>query len=252
MGDRGTYNDHTPTIVQAHDLIGAEEDSMAHKLPDNLKEVLKRHVETHPQYFGVDEQTLARLLRKDEYTPTATDHRIRMNFWFEYDRACGMTRQMATPGIYHGACSREYLMGQYIKHAHKVAWMVCPPASYSVKVSEALEFGIEQLRDLLALPHMSNQGKLDVRLGELKVKIVAMLDMRVKGAVVQKSLNVNVSAADRKAIDTLAQESTMESLEKQLKELDRLERRAKNLPIPKEDIEVEHARIESEPEGTSS
>ncbi len=79
-----------------------------------------------------------------------------------------------------------------------------------------------------------------------------MLDNRVKGAVVQRNLNVNVSS-DSKLVENMAAENTMESLEEQLKILDQRDRRARNLPDKdKGVIPVESRKVDGEGEASQA
>lgn len=238
----------TPMTLEPKELT-EEGNTLYDHLPPLLLEEIRTHVEARPDFFGVDEKELHRRLHLDSYRPNATDNRLRLNFWLEFDRSVGMTRTMNLNAIVHGVCTRHYFINGYIKHPQKIAWLLCPPASYTTKTNEALEFGLEQLRDILEASHSLPNGRVDTKLGELKAKIVMMLDQRVKGSVPVKNLNVNVTD---KTIANLAQENTMEALERQLKELEARERRAKNLPMAYEDISVESRRVESNAEGTPS
>lgn len=214
-------------------LDPADERSVVNLVPTLVGTYIKEHSEKHPDFFGVDEHTLYKKLRDDNKQPSPLDNRLRLKFWVEYDRVQGLgLKSMTMINVLAGICSKELFYNNYLKRVEKIAWLLCPPTGYMAKAEEALEFGLEQLRDILELPH-SSFGKADVKLGELKAKIVAMLDNRVKGAVVQKNMNFNLSASGR-SVEKLAAAETGEDLMKQLKELDRKNRRAQNLP----DIEV--------------
>jgi hypothetical protein len=190
--------------------------------------------------FEMDERTLYKQLRSDGKLPTATDNRLRMNFWQEYDRAQATNRDMEIVAIYAGVCSNNYFMNRYLLMPEKVAWMACAPASYSVIMEEALAFGIEQLRDILEMPMVDGKGRINVKLAELKAKITDMLIIRVKGAVTQKleqtSKNMNLSITTSDA--TVAKQAmlgSMDAIEKRLKELERRDRTASPREIVIED-----------------
>jgi hypothetical protein len=186
-----------------------------------------------PELFNSDERTLWKTLKDEGKLPNATDNRLRLKFWNEYDRAQAEQNRMDMIAVYSGVCSREYFSKRYVQSAEKLAWLMCPPASYEVKMEEALAFGIEQLRDILELPNVGATGKLDVKLMELKAKIVAMMDVRVKGAVVQKveqkNMNLNISTSNDQ-VAKRAMAGSMAELEARLKELDKKDR----LAAPKE------------------
>lgn len=195
-----------------------------------------------PDLFQRDERDLYKQLRGDNKQPTATDNRIRLRFWDEYDRAQGEVGKMNMSGVFAGVCTREYFYGRYLQNPEKVAWMACPPASYEVKMEEALAFGIEQLRDILDLPVVSPyNGKYDVKLGELKAKIVAMLDVRVKGATIQRvenrNMNLNISTSDA-GVAKKAMMGTMADVEKRIKELEKRDRSAAPVSSSAQDAEI--------------
>lgn len=213
-------------------------------VPTAIATALEEHMFTNPEYFDLDERELWRKLRDDSKTPTPTDNRLRLKFWVEYDRAMAHGGRFTIGNVLASLCTGEYFYKKYLSHPGKVAWLVTPPAGYLVKAEEALEFGLEQLRDLLDQPHVSF-GKVDTKLGELKAKIVMMLDARVKGAVVQRSMNMNINTSTNTVNKELTGAS-MEELEKRLKELDARERRARNVPTTvegevsgKPDIEID-------------
>lgn len=196
-------------------------------LPPKIAKLIEDHLFEHPELFDKDEQELFRHLRKDEETPNTTDHRLRLKFWMEYDRTMGLGRnEIDLNNVYAGVCSRALFHDHYLKRPNRVAWMLCPPASYKFKTEEGLEFALEQLREILELCHTTGKGQHDHKLMALKVKIFELLDLRVKGAVMQKSVNMNFT----KEVRETAQSLTIDELEKQLKELEWRANKAKNLP----------------------
>jgi hypothetical protein len=206
-----------------------DKNAVINLVPVPLAKAIDEALFTTGELFHKDERVLWKELRSREQTPTPMDNRLRLKFWVEYDRCLATgSRQMIMANVVGGICSRELFYYHYLKYPHKVAWLVCPPTDYMTKASEALEFGLEQMRDILDMPH-ATAGKLDAKLAEIKLKIIALLDARVRGAVVQKTLNVNASVGDVKRV---AEANSVEELEKQLKELRRRDQLSKNIPTP--------------------
>lgn len=219
--------------------VAVDANTIKDLVPHYMQKAIDESLFTNGELFGKDEKTLYKLLRSQEETPTPTDHRLRLKFWFEYDQVRERGGQvMRMPHVIAGITTPQYFSEVFIKRPEKLAWLLCPPASYLVKTEEGLSFGIDQLRDILEQDHILPNGRVDTKLGELKAKITMMLDARVKGAVVQRSLNLNVTAGDAADIAKATTASTMEDLEKQLKELRRRDRLSRNLPPGSEDIEV--------------
>lgn len=178
--------------------------------------------ETRPDLFEMDEHTLWKKLGKEEAQPSPTDNRLRLRFWDEYDRAQQKMDPMNMRNIFSGICFQEFFYKHYLRRPEKVAWLLTPPVSYQVKMEEALAFGIEQMRDILQLEHTTEGGSHNVKLMALKMKIVAMLDVRINGSVVQrveqKNLNLNYEA---RSVDQAIQDLTMEEIEAQIAKLEK-------------------------------
>lgn len=180
-----------------------------------------------PELMGLDERELKARLKEEEISPNATDNRIRLKFWMEYDVAREKGRNLHITYAFAGICTNEFFYKKYLTSPTRVAWLLCVPTTYSAISEEALHFGLEQLRDILETPHLFPDGKPNTKLMEIKAKIVHMLDLRVRGALVQKTLNLNLNAGERKAGE-IAEIDSMEELERRMIELKRRERKAQN------------------------
>lgn len=212
----------------------AEEGSLINLVPPNVGEAFVRASERRPDLFGLDEHSLFKILKTEKKQPTPTDNRLRIAFWSEYNRSKENLEKFNASHVYAGVCHKSFFYGEYLSRPENVAWMVCPPADYTTVLEEALTFGLEQLRDILSMPHASylddgSVHSLNIKLMDLKAKIVSMIHERVKGSVTQrieqKSMNLNLSTTDRRvgeAVSTL----TMEDIEKRLKDLQKKDRMA--------------------------
>lgn len=214
--------------------------SVINMVPDEIKARLLDARVQDPELFEKDEQELFSFLRHRKATPTATDNRLRLKFWFEYDRAKESQGKLVVTNVISNVCSRELFYAHYLKRATKVAWLLCPPADYSHKISEALEFGLEQMRDILAQSHTitdkdGNLIGIDHKLASLKLQVFKVLDDRKNGMATQKiekksaHIHAVISPQDRKAIGHMAQENSEEDLMRRLEEAKRKERAALHL-----------------------
>jgi len=214
--------------------------------------VAKRFTEARaalPELFELDEQDLARELRKRNQTPTATDHRLRLKFWLEYDKAKDSDSKIEIKQVTSNVCSKEFFYAHYLARPGKVAWLVCPPVGYATKMTEALEFGLEQLRDILAADHYeytvtrNADGEetkeisgINPKIAALKLSIFKTLDDRKHGMAVQKieakaqHLHASIPANDRKLLNEFAQKSTEDELQERLKQVQRREREVMHVP----------------------
>lgn len=206
-------------------------------VPRAVAEYIDQHQFEHPEYFDKDEKALYKLLKEAGRTPTPTDNRLRLKFWTEFDRVQGNENpKMTMAHVFSGVCHKDYFYSHYIKNYSKLAWMLCQPTGYMIKAEEALEFGLEQLRDILGHDHSPDGMRIDTKLAAIKVKIVEMLDARVRGAVVQKTMNLNVST---KTIASEVQNLSMEELDKKLTELRRRDQSSRNVGTPIVEVESE-------------
>lgn len=169
---------------------------------------IQEHMETPlvKSYLVMDEVEL-----RKEVEPTPTINRLRISFWREYDRAQQLKVQMKTVNIYAGICPRE-TFENYLEDASYVAWMCKPPVDYINAMEEALSYGIDRMREILEVSltqvesikigkdEFEDREMFNPKAAELIIKTVALLDTRVKGAVIQKveqkvtSENRNVNA----------------------------------------------------------
>ncbi len=168
------------------------------------------------EYVDKGEDELQLIFKERQWAPSTLDDRIRFSFWKEYDNAQTNIRQMVMTHVYYGLCSREsfYVM---IQNKQRVAWMLCPPADYMLAAEEALTYGLEQLRDILARPHVSMVGTVDSKAAGVKLEIVKMLDARVKGAIIQTTRNLNVNMNANKPV---VQAPRIEDIDQKIKELE--------------------------------
>lgn len=196
--------------------------SLINLVEDRVKDAMQNALKKIPDYFELDEQDLYKKLYSEKLMPTPTDNRIRLRFWMEYDYAQTYNkRKLDMARVIAGICSFDYFYNHYLKSVSRVAWLISMPTGYGAKSEEALEFALEQMRDILAQNHLVN-GKVDTKLGELKAKIYNMLDNRLRGAVVQKTMSLNVNTSSPQVAQRIAQslgQPTAEALEKRLKEL---------------------------------
>lgn len=204
-----------------------------------------------PDLFEMDEGDLFKHLRSNGLAPNATDNRLRLAFWLEYDKVQQQVQKsMQMTNVFGGVCSAHFFYAKYLAVPSRIAWLLCPPVHYLIKMEEALDFGIDRLRDILSKnPDDFKKDSDKNKFMELQTKIILMLDIRVKGAVVQrieqKSMNLNISTTDT-SVARAAVDNSMEKLQRRLKELKTEERKLLNMPVETEEEDASEAAIEVE------
>jgi hypothetical protein len=197
-----------------------------------IREHLMDHLKNKPEYFNQDEHTMWTMLKRQKAKPNPTDHRLRIKFWMEYEYCMQYhCKSIDISRVVAGVCSRDFFEQRYVTNPFKMAWLITPPVDYMVRATEALDFGMEQLRDLLAYDHKLKNGRADVALGKLKQSIVAMLEARVKGLNVQKSMSVVAVTANESSTMKVANaivQPTIASIEERLRVIRQENKLAKN------------------------
>jgi hypothetical protein len=157
-----------------------------------------------------------------------------------------------------GTCSIKHFREVIVRDDLMFGYILRTPPSYLVNLTEALDVGVQRMRELLDIPlqkmRFDKEGRplldengdvvyeLDTKAGDLLLKAFAMIDLRTKGAIPQKlniegmmnrrSVNVNVNASDYKSmVDNNALEDkimTIEDLDRKLASLSDESRRLLN------------------------
>lgn len=172
------------------------------------------------------------------------EQRIRFGLWAEYD-ACKRSengRLMQPAQILAGLCTRP-MFERLMRDNLIAAFILCPPANYNVVVKEALNRGLERIREIVDAPVLDNEGYLIPRAADAVIKAVQMLDTRVKGAVIQKvdqrSINYNMNKEMDARLPVQGQlPQSMEDLDKLLLEAQTKLKQINSAPV-KETILIE-------------
>jgi len=197
--------------------------SIGNLLPPSVAKKLQDGYLLRPDLHGLNDREVYKTLKTEGRTPTPHDNRTRLKFWLEYDEAQFDMRKMSVNRIIAGIMTYEHFMSSYMSKPEKASWILCMPASYSAVATEALHFGMDKLRDILEMDDTDAKGRPNVKLLELKTKIIAMLDVRVNGAITQKieqkTLSVHVNSDERQVKKTL-QNLSMDELKARLKAIE--------------------------------
>jgi hypothetical protein len=159
-----------------------------------------------------------------EVNPDVRLNQIRIAFWKEYDMARSSLTAMSVVGM------QSFLDGlpsihvrDALQDPEKLAWILCPPASYDNMLEEALARGLGRINEIIDLPLYNNSGEVDERIATLILKAVAFLDIRKHGMPTQKidsttrQLNVNITKRDMKQ---LGSHTRIEDLDAKIKKLE--------------------------------
>lgn len=180
-----------------------------------------------PRWMSWREETLAR-----KADVTERDENLRLSFWTEYNVAKDMDKPFSINRAIAGACSPYYFKTKILKTPMLLAYIVYPPTDYMTFMKGMLYKGQKRMQEIMSASAVEHErdkdGKIigstvNMKLANLQLKTFALIDNRVKGAIVQrvkveqKNLNVNVTP-DQIANAT---PTTLIDIDKELTMLDR-------------------------------
>lgn len=197
-----------------------------------------------------------------------TDTKLRLAFWNEYERAVTVGRRMQAQFIFGQTIHSQNFYKRVCSDPKRLAWVICPPGDYQARLTNSLNEGIKRLDEIFRMPiaqttcrchygcvckhpdgltriQCKNEGiqipcackpscicppKYDSRVADVILKALEKVEMRVKGAVIQKiderRMQVNLFgkvSQDRQETDEkeLPQLPTnMDDIERRIKELE--------------------------------
>lgn len=201
--------------------------SLVNKIPDEMKQALDRAYRRNPDWFDLEDATLAKTAKERGLMLTVLDNRLRISLWLEYDCAVNEGREIKPYYIYRGLCTEEVFL-KVLNSDHKVAWIFTPPAKYERVLEEALTYGLEQLRFILELPNFKSDGNTpDHSTLRLKMGVVQMLDQRAKGGYTQKIEQKSMHLI-HKTGDELFKMTSMEEMNRKIQEVEMQLAKAQN------------------------
>lgn len=174
-----------------------------------------------PSWFRLREATL-----RNKVNPELRDSRFRIAFWLEYDRCQQRRKEFSiTRVLQNVGVDWDYYKNNICCVPKKVAWILYPPNDYALAMQDILTYGIDQMREVLALPNVGANGKPDTQLIKLKIDIVRNAEQRLMGSVVQKmqvdqrsvNLNINSNASAPKM------PATLEDIDREIQSLNEIE-----------------------------
>lgn len=183
-------------------------------LPHQLK---KRLLDINVEYLEKSDEELEALVK-----PPASLRMLKFRLWDSYNRNLETLEQLSYDEICRGICTPAYLTRAISRNPAVVAWLTTPPRKYELAAEEALMFGLDRIREILAFPLWTSEGKPDTKTAALILNVMKMLDLRVKGSPIQKheirqhTLQVHANVKDAQ---TISMHTSMDEIESRLRKL---------------------------------
>lgn len=182
-------------------------DSLLNKLPSDVS---GRYEAIPEAILALSERELVSMIKPDVIL-----ERARVSFWREHERAIARGTKMQMINVYSGICSKS-MFQSYITNSYKLAYLCTPPMDFDIAITEALNLGIAQLRDILATPHVDQEGKIDHNLLKAKISITKDFTDRTRGLAVQRIEQKSVSFNYEKKETVKDVDAKLDALEKEL------------------------------------
>ena len=162
---------------------------------------------------------------------------IRFAFWNEYNYSVDNNKKMSINRLIGGVC-RSTDFYNYIKDDLYLTFILTAPTSIQLVQQELIQIGYEQMEEILNIPTIDDDGRVNTNLIKEKVKILENLENRRWGGVVHRAQIHN-----KTDVTTEQKESTNESVDKQLL-LERVKKLELELGHPASSaLEVEYKEV---------
>jgi hypothetical protein len=151
--------------------------------------------------LSLDEETIISILDTEyKVSVSNTLEALRFNFWMEYDRVQASTKEnvMNMSNVYLGICTRTYWHKITQQQPHIFAFILTRPPEYDATMGGLLSLSTRRLRDILSIPVRENGKLQDPKILDLILKAAAMVDLRNKGSVVQRSETKNLTLLEQR------------------------------------------------------
>ena len=152
---------------------------------------------------------------------SATTYRLRISFWEEYSRAIRMNKKtMNMSNIYGGLSDGASFQRDLTANSFRLAFLLKSPVEFNVALEEICLMGMNELRKIMIQPIVDDEGKVDSKLAQVKLKIWQDAMDRRRGHVLKqidvKSQNLHLHS--HRTVEE-APPLSAEEVEYQLKEL---------------------------------
>lgn len=205
---------HAEQLGQFREIVFWEENdpkSLVNLVTDRMRELMRQ---LPPELLGQSEKELRRRL-----DPTWLQDQLRLAFWDEYFLTIDNNQNRMRPGaIFANCCSKETFYTQ-IENPLFLAFLTKPPAGYMLKMRSLLDMALERMREILTLDLTNPNGTVNTKLIAEIVKIAALADNRVKGAVTQK-IQIDQTSKNLHVTTNYEPPKTHQDLDKELKDIE--------------------------------
>jgi hypothetical protein len=197
--------------LDSHDTTARSAISM---LPKEEQFIIETHANRNPELFASSERSLLTKMREVGFDVSSTENLLRNRFWLEYDHATtGGFGEIRLAEVIRGVCSFKFFRETFLSNQFMVAYLMLPPINFKTKQEETLIFALDKLRSILDMPITKVNGDVDMSMVKAQMGVYQILERRVQGEVVQKTMNAHailpMSPASREEVDAVSEEQML-------------------------------------------
>jgi hypothetical protein len=149
----------------------------------------------NPSLFERSETDLIINAKKGGIEFGVIDRRIKIALWSAYAKCCEDTKQVPTKKIVAEITPWYQFQKDWLERPYKAAWLLSPPKDYINALNALHVQAVERIEELLQLDiYRTVKGNriLDAKRAELLLKTIDMVDKRLHGKPVERSITAKI------------------------------------------------------------
>lgn len=158
-------------------------DSVYSRAPDKIKTAMDQM----PNYLKT--WSFKKIEKEHLHKFSTRDKQFKIRFWTEYQHSLDYDVQMNISQMCRGLCPHDYVTHRLAQNFPLLAWVLYPVANYETRMLHLHDLSIRKLEEILEL-NVVNNGKPDVNLMRLVIKVHELVENRVRG-IAPQTLNIN-------------------------------------------------------------
>lgn len=158
--------------------------------------------------------------------PDSTLAQLRVAFWREYNYTQdNWLRSISLHSVTRGVCSKGYFYDKVLPDPLKLAYVLYPVVDMQVAMEEMMDLGLREMRKILLMPN-SGKGGANLPVIKEKIKIVALLQNRLQGAVVQRVEKRTAVVSTHINSKTQEAPKSLQEIEREIRQIERTAKEA--------------------------
>lgn len=133
------------------------------------------------EYLTMSDEELEKEARVGE-----TEHRLRVAWTMELERAIRTNKPINPSNVYMGTCTKKYFFAYIVGNSLKLAYVIRPFPEFQIELEDVMRLLNREVRKIATRPLEDENGKFDHKLAAIKVNLWKDAVDRKHGQAVQK------------------------------------------------------------------